>query len=267
MPSIATLLASAPKIARLEAEILIARALDWNRAKVLAFSEVEPPAAVLEKLQADLARLHTGEPLAYITGNREFYGLEFMVCPGVLIPRPDTELLVELAIEHCPLNARVVDLGTGSGAIAVSLKNSRADLTVVAVDRSATALAVAKQNAQRHGCDIECVESDWYQRLGGQFDVVISNPPYIRAGDPHLHSLRFEPPEALIAGARGLDDFQKIATGAGEKLVPGGRLFVEQGADQAEDVARAFAQAGLVGIVTYNDLAGHCRVTQGQRAD
>ncbi len=265
MPSVKSLLAGAPAELRFDTELLIARALGWNRAKVFAFGEVEPTADVLEKLAPELARLHAGEPLAYITGSREFFGLEFTVSPDVLIPRADTELLVELAIDQCPTNARVADLGTGSGAIAVSLKHARPDLSIVAVDRSAAALTVAANNAARHGCDIECVISDWYQNLNGQFDVVISNPPYIRADDPHLPSLRFEPVEALVAGALGLDDYKKLAAGAATKLAPGGLLFVEQGADQADAVANLFTQSGLTDIVTYNDLAGHCRVTRARK--
>jgi len=253
-PDIAALLANAPPDLSFDTELLIAHTLGWSRAKVLAFSEVTPEASVAAVLQTKLQRLQSGEPLAYLTGVREFFGLEFTVNPNVLIPRPDTELLVELAIEHSPPNARVIDMGTGSGAIAVSLKH----------DKSAAALTVAKANAKRHDCQIHFVLSDWYQNLTGQYDVIISNPPYIAIADPHLDALQHEPMEALIAGANGLDDYRKIAAGAADRLTPTGVIFVEQGANQADDVAAVFTEAGLANTLTYEDLAGHRRVTRAQ---
>lgn len=261
---IASLLATTPADQRLETELLIAHALGWSRAKVLAFSETEPATDVLETLTAQLKRLRNGEPLAYLTGEREFFGLEFAVNPSVLIPRPDTELLVELAIDQSPRNAHVLEMGTGSGAIAVSLKHTRPDLTVTASDKSAAALATASTNAERHGCEINFVLSDWYQNLSGQYAVILSNPPYIAAHDPHLSALQHEPVEALVAGPKGLDDYQAIASGVAKQLLPNGLLFVEQGADQAAAVAEVFAGAGLTNVVTYDDLAGHQRVTRAQ---
>jgi len=186
------------------------------------------------------------------------------VNPSVLIPRADTELLVELALAQSPANARVIDMGTGSGAIAVSLKHARPDLDVTASDKSAAALAVAEANAKRHDCQINFVLSDWYQNLTGQFDIIISNPPYLAVDDAHLNALQYEPREALIAGAGGLDDYRKIAAGAVGRLTADGALFVEQGADQADAVVAVFTQAGLANTVTYDDLAGHRRVTRAQ---
>jgi len=263
-PDIASLLASAPPDKRFDTELLIAHAMGWSRAKVLAFNEVKPEESQVAALQTQLHRLHSGEPLAYLTGEREFFSLLFDVNPSVLIPRADTELLVELALAQSPANARVIDMGTGSGAIAVSLKHARPDLDVTASDKSAAALAVAEANAKRHDCQINFVLSDWYQNLTGQFDIIISNPPYLAVDDAHLNALQYEPREALIAGAGGLDDYRKIAAGAVGRLTADGALFVEQGADQADAVVAVFTQAGLANTVTYDDLAGHRRVTRAQ---
>lgn len=232
---------------------------------MLAFSEETPDPSVAEVLQSKLRRLHGGEPLAYLTGEREFFGLALEVNPDVLIPRADTELLVELAVEHSPQNAHVIDMGTGSGAIAVSLKHARPDLNITASDKSSAALAVAEANARRHNCCINFVLSDWYENLSGQYDLIISNPPYIAANDPHLSALQHEPVEALIGGIDGLDDYRQIATGATARLNQEGLVFVEQGADQADAVAALFTHAGLANTLTYNDLAGHRRVTRAQR--
>ena len=268
--TVKSLLDAAPRELRFETELLLAQALNWSRSRVLAFAEevIEDviDASRFAQLKDHLARLHGGEPLAYITGHREFFSLEFAVTPDVLIPRPDTELLVELALEHSPEGARVADLGTGSGAIAISLKHARPDLQLTATDVSEAALHLAKQNAARHNCSIDFILSDWLQQLSGPLEVIVTNPPYVRPNDPHLPGLRFEPASALIANAEGLADIQQICAQAPHALTAGGKLMIEHGYDQAEDVAELLRAQGFSAVCTHRDLAGHPRVTQGSLA-
>lgn len=264
MPTIDSLLNQTPRELRLETELLVAAAMNWNRSKVLAFGETEISESLLPGLNSQLNRLTNGEPFAYITGRREFFGLEFEVTSDVLIPRADTELLVELALSHSRPNARVVDLGTGSGAIAVSLAHARADLTITATDTSTAALEVAQRNAARHDCDIRFVTSEWFQQLAGEFDVIVSNPPYVRSDDPHLSDLSFEPQGALIAQQDGLEDIQAIVAGAPLQLTAHGALLIEHGFDQAADVAALFKQHGFAKVELHKDLAGQPRVTSGR---
>lgn len=232
---------------------------------MLAFGEVTVEGDALQQLLGELERLHTGEPLAYITGSREFYALEFAVSPQVLIPRADTELLVELGIQRCPTGASVVDLGTGSGAIAVSLKNARPDLALTATDVSLAALAVAKDNAARHNCAVTFVHSNWFATLPGSFDVIISNPPYIRPNDSHLPALHHEPQSALVAADNGMADLCAITEGATAALNSGGQLLVEHGFDQADQVSAQLKHCGFAKIEVHDDLAGLPRVTSGTR--
>ena len=267
MPTIQSLLHETPHELRLETELLMAEAMNWSRSKVLAFSETEISEKLLPALSSKLDRLNRGEPFAYITGSREFYGLDFEVTPDVLIPRPDTELLVDLALSRCAPDARVVDLGTGSGAIAVSLAHERADLAVTASDVSDAALDVARRNAARHGCTIKCVASHWFESLNKEFDVIVSNPPYVRRNDPHLQGLAYEPSSALIAGDDGLADIRIIAAEAKNKLAAGGALLIEHGYDQAAEVAELFKQHGFVNVALYKDLADQPRVTSGDRPE
>ena len=262
--TIRSLLAATPSEHRLDTELLIARALNWTRARVLAFDETPVTGSTLERLLAELTRLERGEPLAYITGEREFFSLSFAVSPEVLIPRPETELLVELAIERAPEGANVVDLGTGSGAIAIALKHARPDLTITATDQSTAALTVAAHNAARHRADVRFLRSHWYEALLGKFDMILSNPPYVAEGDPHLPALRFEPASALVSGPDGLSDLRAITSGATRYLNNGGWLLVEHGSDQQLQVARLCECAGLRSVTAHTDLSGHPRVTSAQ---
>ncbi len=266
MPTIDSVLNRTPRELRLETELLVAAAMDWSRSKVLAFGETEIPDALLPALNSQLDRLTNGEPLAYITGQREFFGLEFDVTPDVLIPRADTELLVELALNYSRPDARVVDLGTGSGAIAVSLAHSRSDLTITATDTSTAALEIAQRNATRHECDIRFVTSEWFKQLAGEFDVIVSNPPYVRCGDPHLSDLSYEPQPALIAQQDGLADIQAIVAGAPLALAADGVLLIEHGFEQAASVAALFNQHGFANVELHKDIAGQPRVTSGHRS-
>ena len=263
LPTVDSLLNSLPRELRLETELLVASALNWNRSKVLAFGEHRVPDALAPKLLANLERLKSGEPYAYIVGKQEFYGLEFSVTPSVLIPRPDTELIVDLARELCSPAAHVVDLGTGSGAIAVSLAHVRSDLNITATDKSAQALEIARRNAKKNNCNLHFKLSDWYSDLHQTYDVILSNPPYIRQNDPHLPALAHEPQSALVASEDGLADLAVIVEGAPSHLNPGGKLLVEHGFDQSAAVAELFEQQGFEEISAHEDLAGNPRVISG----
>jgi release factor glutamine methyltransferase len=215
------------------------------------------------------ARRAAGEPVAYLTGEREFYSLACNVTPAVLIPRPETELLVEAALERLPVDSplRVLDLGTGSGCVAVTIARQRPRSMVMATDISREALAVARGNAARHGASIEFVESDWFAALAGRcFDLIIANPPYIAAGDAHLAAgdLRFEPRAALVAGPLGLECIEVIVEQAPQHLAPGGRLLFEHGYDQGLCARALLAAGGYQEIVTLRDLAGSERVSGGR---
>ena len=256
--------------ARLEAQVLLGHALGKPRAWLIAHSDdrLDPEQTATF---ADLFdRRWGGEPVAYILGEREFYSLNFKVTPAVLIPRPETELLVELALARLPtgLSARVLDLGTGSGAVAVTLALHRPEAEVVAVDQSAAALEVAQENAQRLGADkLRLVRSDWYRALDEEkFDLIVSNPPYIAAGDAHLEQgdVRFEPPAALASGEDGLNDIRAIVRGAAVRLKPGGWLLFEHGYDQASACRELLLQAGFEQVASATDLAGIARVSYGQ---
>jgi release factor glutamine methyltransferase len=208
--------------------------------------------------------------VAYLTGEREFYGLPLRVTRDVLIPRPETELLVDLALERLPNRAgRVVDLGTGSGAVAVAIAHAAPDAEVVAIDASPAALAVARENARRHGAAIRFVEGDWFAGLAGErFDLIVSNPPYVAAGDGHLGEgdLRFEPRAALVGGPDGLDAIRAIVAGAKAHLAAGGWLLFEHGFDQAERCRSLLGMYGYADIEGWRDLAGIARVAGGRAA-
>jgi len=202
--------------------------------------------------------------VAYILGRREFYGLELSVNPAVLIPRPETELLVDLALERRP--AAVLDLGTGSGAVALAIKRHLPGARVVAVEASAAALAVARRNAVKLNLEVEFRHGRWFDPLPGErFELVVSNPPYVAEGDPHLPGLRHEPEAALVAGPEGLDAIREITSAAGSFLRPGGWLLLEHGAGQDAAVRCLLGQAGLESVRTWPDLAGIGRVSGGTR--
>lgn len=245
-----------------EARLLLADVTGFSEASLFAFPEkvlsLEREKAFLEKARRRLS----GEPIAYILGRKEFYGLELAVNPAVLIPRPETELLVELALQRNP--SGVLDLGTGSGAIALALKKHLPAAQVVAVEASAASLVVAQRNAAKHGLEIEFLHGNWFGPLAGRrFDLIVSNPPYVAAGDPHLAALRHEPATALVSGADGLDAIREIIRQAPAHLAAGGWLLLEHGLGQ--DAAVRALLAGWKDVQTWPDLAGIPRVTGGRR--
>ncbi len=253
-------------LAPLEARILLGHTLKLTRVQLITQSERILTADEARQLAALVQRRRRGEPIAYLVGTREFYGLGLEVTPEVLIPRPETELLVELALERAAPNSRILDLGTGSGAIAVALAHTRPDLAVTALDFSAAALAVAQRNAERHRVDIRFLRSDWFDALQEErFDLAVANPPYIVAGDPHLAQgdLRFEPQDALTDHGDGLGALRSIIDAAAGHLAPHGWLLVEHGYDQAAPVRALLATAGFEEVQSWRDLAGIERVSGG----
>ncbi|WP_238984816.1 peptide chain release factor N(5)-glutamine methyltransferase [Ectothiorhodospira haloalkaliphila] len=222
---------------RLEAQLLVAQALGRDRAWLYAHGEDPAPEDVIQQVRQWALRRSAGEPAAYLLGRREFWSLDLKVGPEVLIPRPDTEILVEAALSHLDedSNASILDLGTGSGAIALALATERPKARITATDRSPLALGVAADNARHLGLNtrIQWLDGSWYDPLGDtRFDMIVSNPPYVAEADPHLGQLGHEPREALVSGADGLDDLRQIVAGAPDHLLAGGWLLVEHGADQ-----------------------------------
>jgi release factor glutamine methyltransferase len=256
---------------RLDAELLLAHVLDTTRSGVIARDERELTPEEQGDFERLLARRIAGEPLAYLTGTREFWSLELEVTADVLVPRPETELLVEWGLELLPAAGKpsVLDIGTGSGAIALALGRERPAAQVLAVDVSPAALEVAKRNAVRLAIgNVRFVHGSLYDTGAStrqvRFDLVVSNPPYVAEGDPHLADLTFEPQLALTSGADGLDSLRAIIAGAPAQLRWGGWLLVEHGANQGAAVRELFRQAGLVAVSTRRDLAGHERATGGR---
>ena len=252
-----------------EARLLLAEACGFSEASVLAHGERELPAEIAARFGEMAARRRAGEPIAYIVGTREFYGLPLAVGPPVLIPRPETELLVELALERLPerASATVIDLGTGCGAIALAIKRHRPHARVVAVEKGAAALEYAKRNAAKLGLEIELLHGLWFEPARGErFDLVVSNPPYVALHDPHLEQgdLRFEPRSALVAGADGLDAIREIARDAPRFVSAGGWLLLEHGLGQDGAVRALLAAAGFEGVSSWPDLAGVARATGGK---
>ncbi|MBE9608035.1 peptide chain release factor N(5)-glutamine methyltransferase [Chitinilyticum piscinae] len=254
-------------LARIDAQVLLLHVCQQSRAWLIAHGD-DPALSEHASAFAALAqRRRHGEPVAYLVGEREFFGRSFRVTPDVLIPRPDTELLVELALARAAKGARIVDLGTGSGCIPVTLHCERPDLAVSAVDVSPAALAVARENASRLGAKVAFAQSDWYTALARQvFDIIVSNPPYIEQHDPHLAQgdLRFEPRGALTDEGDGLIHLRRIVAGAPVHLQPGGWLLLEHGFDQGEACRQLLAEAGFTQIATCRDLGDNDRVTLGQ---
>jgi release factor glutamine methyltransferase len=252
-----------------DAKVLLAHALACNRAWLAAHETDGLTQDEASAFAALCNRRRAGEPVAYLTGTREFWGLTLAVTPEVLIPRPETETLVEFALSKLPRDrsVRVLDLGTGSGAIALALAHERPDAIVLATDRSDAALTVARGNAQRLKLtNVAFAAADWYAGIPpGPFDLIASNPPYIGAADPHLQEgdLRFEPVSALSPGADGHSALRAIVGGARERLAPGGWLVVEHGHDQSAAIQTWFRDAGLSGVVALRDLAGIARVVAG----
>ncbi len=248
-----------------DARLLLAHATGQAGAALVAHPQRELAPEAAQRFAGLAARRREGEPLAYLVGRKAFYDLELEVGPALLIPRPETELLVELALER-PWDS-AVDLGTGSGAIALALKKHRPAARLVGVDRSAAALDVARRNAVACALEVEFREGRWFEPLAGEiYALVVANPPYVAANDPHLEALRFEPPEALVSGIDGLDAIREIAAQAGAYLSLGGWLLLEHGAGQDAAVRRILEAAGLEATATWPDLAGIGRVSGGIHA-
>ena len=251
--------------ARLDAEILIARAIDMPRSYLFAHPEDTLDDAAVARLDKTVERRLAGEPLAYICGIKEFWSLELLVTPATLVPRPETELLVDLALREIPRDAEwsVLDLGTGSGAIALAIATERPLCEVTAVDVSTDALAVAAQNARQLDIsNIEFVHGDWVIPVQGRsFRVIVSNPPYVRAGDPYLESLKAEPAVALTPGPDGLEAIRTIARECTSVIADDGVLLIEHGSDQRDAVAEILLSYGWESIRCYDDHAGLPRAT------
>ena len=262
----------------LDNRILLCHATGLTRVQLITQTERTLNDDETARLNALVQRRIDGEPIAYIVGKREFFGLDFQVSEAVLIPRPDTELIVELALERLPRRqqqqqqdrpaSRLLDMGTGSGAIAVAVAHARPDATVTALDVSAAALAVAQANAASNGARVRFLQSDWFAALAPDetFDLIASNPPYIAAGDAHLSQgdLRFEPSGALTDFADGLSALRIIIDGAQTRLEKGGWLLLEHGYDQAEAVRALLLKRGYLDVQSWRDLGDIERVSGGR---
>jgi release factor glutamine methyltransferase len=243
-----------------EARLMLAEVCGFSQASLAASPEQEIPFEVESAFLEFVQRRKTGAPVAYILGRKEFYGLELSVNPSVLIPRPETELLVDLALERNALS--VLDLGTGSGAIGIAVKFKRPETRVVAVDSDMSALMTARRNAAKLNLEIDFRHGSWFDPVAGErFELIVANPPYVASADPHLAGLRFEPQGALVGGPDGLDAIRDIVRVAPPYLVPGGWLLLEHGQGQDAAVRALLAAAGLESITTWPDLAGIARVS------
>ena len=253
----------------IDARILLQHVLDVGHAHLVAHPAQVLTAEQVQSFHLLATRRALGEPVAYLIGKREFYGLGFTVTPAVLIPRPETELLVDLSLERIPLDSpcRVLDLGTGSGAIALTIARHRPLASITAVDISADAVAVAKTNAaQLNVNNVRILEGNWFCELGQErFDLIVSNPPYVAEGDPHLSQgdLRYEPDRALTAGGAGLECIESIVASAPAHLAANGMLLLEHGYDQAQACRDLLSKTGFVGVFSLPDLAGILRVSGG----
>jgi len=258
-------------VERLDAQLLLAHHLQCERSWLLAHDDAEFPDEVKERFTQNCHRRADAVPLAYLIGRREFSGLTLQITPAVLVPRPDTETLVDWALEVLSGEAfgqgapSIVDLGTGSGAIALALKHRWPAAAVGACDRDSAALRVARLNARSLGLDVEFVLSDWWSAWATRrFHLAVCNPPYIAAADAHLHALRHEPVAALSPGPSGLEAIEQIIEAAPAHLLPGGWLMLEHGQDQADAVCQRLQRAGLRRVQSKTDLAGHRRCSGGR---
>ena len=258
------------RIGAVDARVLLAHVTGRSSAELIAHPETQMRLQQEEAFRRLVGRRESGEPVAYLTGGREFYGRQFKVTPAVLIPRPETELLVDLALERIPRDAtaRVLDVGTGSGCVAISIASERSRSKILALDQSPDALALARRNAyELHVGNVGFLQSNWFAALRDEhFDVIVSNPPYVASGDAHLGEgdLRFEPRDALDGGEDGLGALRHLVTESVKHLVPGGWLLVEHGHDHGPALRALFEAAGYRDIFTDRDLAELERVTGGR---
>jgi release factor glutamine methyltransferase len=263
-------LAATSESPRLDAEVLLCHVLNASRAYLYANPDQAMNARQIAAYTDLITRRCHDQPVAHLTGVREFWSLTLRVTPDVLVPRPETELLVEQALSRIPVGEAcdVLDLGCGSGAIVIAIATERPAARLIAVDSSAAALQVARDNAAAHNCGrIRFREGSWFAPVGEQrFNVIVSNPPYVATGQPQLTDpeLAHEPPQALYSGVDGLDDIRRIIKDAPTHLQPGGRLLLEHGFDQAGKIAELLERAGFTAIHTHADIAGHPRVTEGR---
>ncbi|NKC00068.1 MAG: peptide chain release factor N(5)-glutamine methyltransferase [Pseudomonadales bacterium] len=252
------------QIDRRDAEILLGESLGISRSKIVT----EPEALISPTNESNLNALaksvQSGLPIAYAIGHWEFWGLTLKLNDATLIPRPDTELLVELGLDRTPTSASVLELGTGSGAIAIALTKTRPDIRLTATDLAPSAIVIAKENADHHSVHIQFKQTSWFDGLNDVWDVIISNPPYVAMNDPHLAGLSHEPVTALVSGPEGLDDLRHIIAEAPAHLSQVGQLFLEHGYDQGSAVRKLFIEAGFQKIETHTDLGNNERVTTGQ---
>jgi release factor glutamine methyltransferase len=258
-------------IAATDARILLQRVLNVSYAHLIAHPGQELAPEQAQQFYSLASRRAAGEPVAYLVGEREFYSLSFKVTPAVLIPRPETELLVDLALERVSTDrsCKVLDLGTGSGAVAIIIAKHRPLASITAVDSSAAAMVIARMNAEHLvATNVRMLAGDWFSGVAGEeFDLIVSNPPYVADGDPHLEQgdLRFEPHTALAAGSDGLDCIRRIITAAPTYLIAGGWLLLEHGYDQAAACRQMLSKAGFSEAFSHPDLAGTMRVSGGKR--
>jgi release factor glutamine methyltransferase len=263
-------LSEASDSARLDAEVLLSHVLHCDRSHFIAWPDKELQTDQLEQFASLLEKRINGTPIAYLTGSREFWSLDMAVSEHTLIPRPETETLVEYVLEHFPadLSFKLLDAGTGSGAIAIAIASERPGWELVASDIDEASVQLAQANAVKHGIDnITFQHSDWFDEIEQRdFDIIISNPPYIAEQDPHLSrgDVRFEPRRALTSGTHGMDAIEHLCHHAVKHLKPGGRLIVEHGYDQAGSVYECFGRNGFINIEQTCDLGGHIRMTAGR---
>lgn len=260
------LLSEVSETPRLEIELFLSEILQKDRSFLFTWPEYSLNSEQLLKLDSLIERRAKGEPVAHLLGHREFWTLDLDVTPTTLIPRSDTELLVEIAIEKLSSQAELLDLGTGTGAVALAIASELPELKVSATDIDQESVALAKRNAAKHSIsNITIFQSDWFQQVNGRFDVIVSNPPYIEENDVHLSrgDLRFEPRRALVSGADGLEDIRHISDKAKQFLKPNGWLMFEHGWKQGPAVREILSYAGFLGIETRTDLGGNERVSLG----
>ena len=254
-----------------EIRMLLSHVLKRDHAWLVAHDDYEFTLDELAQINGLAARRAAGEPIAYLLGVRDFYGRTFRCSPAALIPRPETELLIERALSHLPAGStfHILDIGTGTGCIAITIALERPNAIVTAIDISPGALALAQDNAQRLGANVAFLQSNWLAALppNARFDLILSNPPYIAPGDAHLTQgdLCFEPAIALADAVDGLDSYRQLTRGALRHLKTGGTLIVEHGYEQGESVPALLAAAGFTGVATHRDLAGHPRITEARR--